>query len=602
VTDSERDEDVAVVGSPSSNTELTLDVLLEATSERLVGALLVLDSAQNGRALTIIGQTTTIELKNKWHEDSVFRNLLKRTGEIPPITNRQDTRTAEFVVGATFQQGSAGWEPGVLGMVPATGTRVRRVNQTGLSQLLRLYEDDLFYLGNAYGNDVMYPMWLKHFGEGPGGIGEAYHLGIFGKTGSGKSGLAKMLLLAYARHPELGILVIDPQGEFSLEVGGRTVGKQNLPVRSVLAELGRPVHVYPISSLLLTTWELFEEMLSHLRFFERVGIPAGSQDNSRRAAELVRGTLERGPHKLAEIDDDKSLSDALDALSDPQLALQVYATQGRAAQLIQFIQAMRADPARLAETLKSWKRVTGLFRSAPGKRQIFGIVKDILGQPDGDSDRTGPRPLVVIDISEAGNRGVWFEDLERRLIIDLLQALIANSSQSLRTGQSANVLVVLDEAHRHAPSARGLEGYAQILQSLLRRAVRETRKYGIGWMFISQTLGGLDRDIVDQMRIHFFGFGLALGEEFRRLNEFAGGDRRAMELYQSFRDPQAFPSKDLREFPYMVTGPISPLSFSGKPVFFTAFTDADRFIDVNKLRSATRRRRGGPHATDDEPS
>jgi uncharacterized protein DUF87 len=590
VTDLTRDEDVAVVGSPSTNAVLTLDVLLEATAERLVGALLALETAQDGRAMTIIGQTTTISLSNKWHEDSVFRNLLKRTGDIPPITNRQDTRTAEFSVGATFEQGSTGWVPSVLGMVPATGTRVRRVTQLMLDQLLRLYEEEIMFLGRAYGNDVMYPMWLKHFGEGPRGIGEAYHIGLFGKTGSGKSGLAKMLMLAYARHPELGILVIDPQGEFTLEVGGTTVGKQELPVKQVIAELGRPVQVYAISQLLLTGWELFEEMLIHLRFFERVGIPAGSQDNARRAAEVVRTTLERRKHKFAEMDDEKSLDDALTALSDPALVQQIYSTPARANQMIAFIGAMQADSDRLAETMRAWKRVTSLFQMAPGKRQIFGIVRDLLGQGDAVASEAGPRPLVVIDISESGNRGVWFEDLERRILIDLLQALIANSTSSLRTGQSANVLVVLDEAHRHAPNSRSLEGYPQILLSLLRRAARETRKYGIGWMFISQTLGGLDREIVDQMRVHFFGFGLALGEEFRRLKEFAGGDNRAMELYQSFRDPQAFPSKDLREFPFMVTGPISPLSFSGKPVFFTAFTESDRFISVNGLGKQSKAR------------
>jgi hypothetical protein len=81
----------------------------------------------------------------------------------------------------------------------------------------------------------------------------------------------------------------------------------------------------------------------------------------------------------------------------------------------------------------------------------------------------------------------------------------------------------------------------------------------------------------------FFGFGLALGEEFRRLREFIGGDNRAMELYQSFRDPQSFPRRDLQEFPFMAVGPLSPLSFSGRPLFFSVFTDPREFIQVNRL-------------------
>jgi hypothetical protein len=118
---------------------------------------------------------------------------------------------------------------------------------------------------------------------------------------------------------------------------------------------------------------------------------------------------------------------------------------------------------------------------------------------------------------------------------------------------------------------------------LLRRAVRETRKYGLGWFFISQTLGGLDPEILQQLRILAFGFGLAMGTEFDRLRDFVGGDKRSLELYQSFRDPQSFPARNLQEFPFMAVGPISPLAFSGKPVFFSMFTDMNRFLQANNM-------------------
>ena len=42
----ERSRDVAVVGSPSTNTELTVDLLQEATEERLVGALTAFEAVQ----------------------------------------------------------------------------------------------------------------------------------------------------------------------------------------------------------------------------------------------------------------------------------------------------------------------------------------------------------------------------------------------------------------------------------------------------------------------------------------------------------------------------------------------------------------------------
>ncbi len=583
---SNRNQDVAVVGSPSTNTELTLDLLQEATEERLVGALTAFRATQNGQTIVSVGQIVGIELKNRWHEDSVFRNLVKRTGEIPPITNRQDTRTADLVVGATFRQSANGFEPEVLGMVPPTGTRVNRVDQNLLDNLLAVYRQEIVYLGQAYANDVLYPMWFKHFGSGIGGAGEAYHLGVFGKTGSGKSGLAKMMLCAYARHPQLGILVIDPQGEFSLEFSGTRVGQQGLQLDHVVRGQGRNVHVYRIGDLQLDDWETFEEMLQSLRFLEQLGIPTRSADNSRKAAEVIRNALE-GAHRLDNLSTQQALDDALRAVADQNNATYIYSSQ-RARELQQRVQRLQSDQNRLAQVLnQSWLPICQLFSHGQNRQRLFsypgqqpGIINMLLGSA-GDS---APRPVIVIDISRQGNQRFWSEELQRRILGKLLNILVSQATSSLSTQQSANVLVLLDEAHRHAPSGRlDQDSEAERLRLLLRRAVRETRKYGLGWFFISQTLGGLDPEILQQLRILAFGFGLAMGTEFDRLRDFVGGDKRSLELYQSFRDPQSFPARNLQEFPFMAVGPVSPLAFSGKPVFFSMFTDMNRFLQANNM-------------------
>ena len=588
-----RNQDVAVVGSPSSNAELTLDLLQEATEERLVGALTAFQATQNGSQITSVGQVVGIELRNRWHEDSVFRNLIKRTGEIPPITNRQDTRVANLVVGATFRRGDNGFEPEVLGMVPATGTRVFRVDQPLLDGLLQVYQDEIVYLGRAYANDVLYPMWFKHFGSGAGGAGEAYHLGVFGKTGSGKSGLAKMVLCAYAKHKNMGILIIDPQGEFSLELSGTRVGQQGLPLDQTIGNLGRNIHVFRIADIQLDDWNTFEEMVISLRFLEQLGIPSGSIENCRRAAEVIRNALE-GSHKLENLGTASAIIDALNAINDPNNASFIYSTKARASQLQQRVQRFLTNQALLAQLLNQhWQPICELFMVGQRRRRLFnyapveqqsdesrGIVNMLLSRVTNED----ARPVVVVDISRQGNQRFWSEALQRRMLSKLLQVLIAQSTGSLSSQQSANVLVLLDEAHRHAPSGRlDEDSEADQLRSLLRRAVRETRKYGLGWFFISQTLGGVDQEILQQLRILAFGFGLALGSEFERLRDFVGGDKRSLELYQSFRDPQSFPRQDLQEFPFMAVGPVSPLAFSGKPVFFTAFTDWSEFKRMNKF-------------------
>lgn len=509
---------------------------------------------------------------------------MKRTGEIPPITNRQDTRTADFVVGATFRQNTNGFEPEVLGMVPPTGTRVYRVDQPLLDRLLQVYQSEIVYLGRAYANDVLYPMWFKHFGSGTGGAGEAYHLGVFGKTGSGKSGLAKMMLCAYARHTNMGILVIDPQGEFAFELTGTRVGRQGLELDRIVQGYGRRIQKYAISDIQLDDWTLFEEMLISLGLCEELTVTHPA--NATRAAEVMRTALERTQESgrkifpLSGLDREEALRAALNAILDQQSLQYIFPSQDPRRRLQNRAQDILDN--RLNEVFNDkWHPIADLFATGPNKRRLYGVVSDLMGS----AETTLPRPVVVIDLSARGNQGrFWSDELQRRILGKLLNVLIAQATATLSSREGANVLVLLDEAHRHAPSGRlDEDSEADRLRSLLRRAVRETRKYGIGWFFISQTLGGVDNEILQQLRILGFGFGLAMGTELDRLRDFAGGDKRALELYQSFRDPQSFPSRNLQEFPFMAVGPVSPLAFSGKPLFFTAFTDWTEFRRVNHL-------------------
>ena len=102
-------------------------------------------------------------------------------------------------------------------------------------------------------------------------------------------------------------------------------------------------------------------------------------------------------------------------------------------------------------------------------------------------------------------------------------------------------------------------------------------------MFISQTLSSLHREILQQTRIFFFGFGLALGTEFEALRELIGGDTTSLKLYQTFRDPHSVFDLRLREYPFMTVGPVSPLSFAGTPLFLTAFNTPEEFLRANRF-------------------
>lgn len=143
--------------------------------------------------------------------------------------------------------------------------------------------------------------------------------------------------------------------------------------------------------------------------------------------------------------------------------------------------------------------------------------------------------------------------------------------------------MVIDEAHRLAPRDLSRDDdAARAVRAVLVDAARTTRKYGLGWLFISQTLSSLETELVQQLRIFFFGFGLALGQEFQSLRQLVGSTGKALDLYQLFRDPHSAFDAGSRQYSFMTIGPVSPLSFSGSPLFFNAFNTVEAFLAANR--------------------
>lgn len=578
--------DVARVSSPSTNTEIALDIDGSAENRRLVGALVGLTWKQSigatddTRNLTtaVLGQITSIGMRNRWHEDQTFKNIVKTQGKLPAITKLQDTRTATMKVGGCFVKlGHRRYTHGDLGSVPDTGVVVKLVRDEFLSDVLESCKDDLFYLGKDYGGNINFPMWFKHFGTGKRGVGEAYHTGIFGKTGSGKTGLAKMLLAAYGRHKQMGILVIDPQGEFSREMEGAQVGGQGLDVKGLLTDdLGREVQVVNLEQLQLDDWELLEDLLTEHRLFETVlGVRGGVNIETARR-ELMWFLRQRQLQRLSERAlARETLQHLLSKSGD------IYSSQGTRERLEERLNDLIRTVNAGNPFTRFWDAVMPMFAAGNDKEPIADLVKSLI-DPNSDS-----KPIIVLNLTGTARHARYADSLQKRIISHIADSIIEGSAATLGTDKTANTLVILDEAHRFAPSGndgRDLDAGDKMLRADLRRAVRETRKYGVGWMFISQTMMGLDTELLMQLRSMFFGYGLAFGMEFRRLQELAGGDDDAMDLYRSFRDPHSAMDDESKQFPFMAIGPISPMPFSGQPLFFSAF-NAEHFRAANGLDS-----------------
>jgi len=589
-------ERIGVVGSPSSTSEMALDILAGAVSKKLVGELALFRYHQDGLSHYALGQITEVKLRNVWHEDPTMRSLIRQRGRVDSVSERQDTHLGEMTISAVFSTGSNGYLPSILGTVPATGTPIHLANDSVLSELLLPYRDQLFYLGHVYGSKPLLPLWFKHFDTGSQGAGEAYHLGIFGKTGSGKSVLAKMILLAYARYPKMALLVIDPQGEFAKDIRGEAVpGEFQLPMREVLNRLGKRVQVHGVRNLVLDRWELFAQILYESPFFEQLSIPKG--ENRQLAAEALADRLQRDKVKLMELHTRESFDRAWKLLGDENVQKVFYRSEGSRARF----QSMYEQAERDFFFTNYWLPVTQLFRE--DRSGALKVERLLAGLFDPEKAQ---RPLIVVDLSVeqatqttgslntlplfGGNQSqaqsvplFWNEMIQALVIKRLLEGIRTAAEYAYKQNRSLNTLVLMDEAHRFAPREDPESEEKKAVRGILIDAARTTRKYGVGWLFISQTLSSLHREILEQLRIFFFGFGLGMGAEFKALSELVGGRSKALDLYQLFRDPHSSFDIATREYSFMSIGPVSPLSFAGTPLFFNAFNSAKEFLDKNKL-------------------
>ena len=427
-------ERIGAIGSPSTTSQLTLDVFGTAASKKLVGELGVLRYSQEGADNYALGQITEVVLRNVMLEQAIGRGIVRERQRWDAVQGRQDTHTATMNVSAVFALKGSNLEPSLLGTVPPTGTSVHLVTDELLRALLESHRDEIFYLGRLYGSKPLLPMWFKHFGSGRGGAGEAYHIGIFGKTGSGKSVLAKMMLIAYARHQNMGLFVLDPQGEFakSLRSGQITpASKRQFPPMgdilnlAILQAIGRPYRVIDIRNLVLDRWEIFKELLVQLGFFEDLGIKHSSYQST--AAEYVEDYLKREEISLRELRQEENLIKALDYIAE--VAPRLYAGKEGQDRVIEWAceaKDVESDFGRLVR--KKWQRITDLFAERSGAERIETLVKNALAPVLGH-----PRQLVIIDLSKRPDdlsSHVWDDNLKPLVIRRFLDALIEQAEQA----------------------------------------------------------------------------------------------------------------------------------------------------------------------------
>jgi hypothetical protein len=305
-------------------------------------------------------------------------------------------------------------------------------------------------------------------------------------------------------------------------------------------------------------------------------IPRG--ENRELACGILGDKLQKSGVALRDLHSRDSFDKAWKLLQDEKVQKVFYRTEASRSRFQSMID--EAEPDEFYNSY--WCPVCELFREDRKDARSVEKALSWLFAPDAQN-----RPVLIVDLSREQAHGMFWNDKIQALVIRrLLQGVTLTAEHAFQQNRGLNTLVVIDEAHRLAP--RHLppeEEQAKGVRSTLIDAVRTTRKYGLGWMFISQTLSSLHSEILQQLRISFFGFGLALGTEFQALSELVGGKSRALDLYRLFRDPHSSFDISSRQYSFMTIGPVSPLSFAGTPLFLNVFNNVDEFIAQNRLLS-----------------
>lgn len=570
---------IGTISSPSSNLELNIDIIENAIKNKLIGELVVFKYIQDNTPHYSIAQIIEVELKNVLLEDPTIKSISKKRGFVNAISNIQDIYIGKIVCSSIFSNNIErnSFEPSLLGTVPSTGTSVHKVENSLLNILLKKQMDNIFYLGHSYGSKTKLPMWFKHFGHGIDGAGEAYHLGIFGITGSGKSTLAKMIISAYAKHREMSLLILDPVGEFSKGLDNSpnplyNNGEFNLNLKKIFQKLNKKFEVVSIKNIILDRWILFEMILSESKFFQKLTM---RDPHKQLAIEAIIQPMIREKEKilLSRMYERRAFDKVMECLGNEEIQKQFYLTEEPRKRIKKRLDEIDRD----VLYNDTWKSFSNLFND---KREKSIKVDALLRKLQDE------KLVIVIDLSPSSdlmNLSSWNEKIQTLILNRVLEGLIDLGEDNWHKNTFLNTLVILDEAHRFVNREKTDKPNLDELRMKLLDAVRTTRKYGLGWMFLSTSLSSIHREILQQLRIVFYGFGLSLGNDLITLKEMVS-DPNSIQLYQSFTDPANSFDTVSRKYSFMSRGPVSPLSFSGTPLFFNAFNSSEEFIKENNFQ------------------
>ena len=394
-------------------------------------------------------------------------------------------------------------------------------------------------------------------------------------------------LAGQLRHSQMGMVIIDPQGQWAAE--------HSLPFsfQGFAEELGREVTVARVSEDLRLREDatLLKELLDQTRFYNKLRIKhAQTQDL---AGEEINDIL-NGIESWSDMESGDLLREILKGLGSESVASRIYTTDAKKERFQETIHGLLDSSKDFNLLYSQFHPIANLFQkfnSSGGKRISFWSVLANVFEKKHDT----PAPLLIVDMSSKPPESSSGESLSMEvessyLILDndgmkaaILRNLFSNlkraSEEKFRKGDNLNTMIVLDEAWRYAAPLSRISGDEEEMSSLskdLAGYARDTRKFGISWFYISQSPRSINQDIWEQIHIFMFGTGLN-GLDLEKATEAYEDKAAALRLYKRFGNPIM-----TGVWPFLLQGPVSPLMSANAPLVLNMYTKFDDFREDNK--------------------
>lgn len=491
---------------------------------------------------------------------------------------------------------------------PDAYTRVRILSEEKVFDIIN--REDYAFLGHNHQSSVLSPFSPVKFSDSSG----ATHTAVFAKSGAGKSVFCSYKTVSNMRDPHRAVLVVDPQGQWSSEMGFL------FSPQAAAKAMGREVFILKISEdiQLSPDQDLIEKILEHSgmwKRFKKMGKDIQEILSTMLAENMIyhRSTFKISAREV--------LTQFFDETSAQESQLKkIYSSDDRRLDLknrmLELLhketldhngEVMEVSEQEYNKASKDFDEIVASFTPVHNlftKENIYGRKRKPLTGYNGTLSKVltprdetdGPAPYVVVDMSTnksaqslaeftgetSGDKTAVMmtrllgnNDVKTVILKNIFSEMTSIAEEAFAMGGNLNTEILFDEAMRFAmpPNSAGSDDAKDFTNDLAEYA-RDTRKFGIGWTYILQTPTGLNIDIFKQLTNTYVGWGLS-GKDLQMIGEQMDG-KDYLNIYTSFAPPRS-----TKRYPFMMLGTTSPLVFTSTPSFIDVFTDVDSFIEAN---------------------